>query len=52
MKKLRKYNDLLKSRDVKRLDEAIIATALLLDKKNAPFNIANLLEKRKYSKRL
>lgn len=52
MKKLRKYSDLLKSKDVKRLDEAIISTALLLDKKNAPFNVANLFEESKYSKQL
>ena len=43
MKKLRKYSDLLKSKDVKRVDEAIIATALLLDGKYVPFNVANLL---------
>lgn len=44
--------DFLKAKDVKRLDEAIIATALLLDKKNVPFNVANLFEESKYSKQL
>ncbi|WP_214734385.1 hypothetical protein [Exiguobacterium sp. s154] len=43
MKKLRYYSDFLKSKDVKRVDEAIIATALLLDGENVPFNVANLL---------
>lgn len=49
MKKLRKYSDLLTAKVVKRVDEVIIATALLLDGKDASFNVANLLGENEYS---
>ena len=49
MKKRRNFSDLLKSKDVKRLDKAIIATALSLQGKNVSFNVADLLGESEYS---
>lgn len=49
MKKRRNFSDSLKSKDVKRLDEAIIATALSLHGKNVPFNVADLFGESEYS---
>lgn len=42
MKKRRNFSDSLKPKDVKRLDEAIIATALSIQGKHVSFNVADL----------
>ena len=49
MKKRRNLSDLLKLKDVKRVDEAIIVTALSLDGKNVSFNVADLFGESDYS---